>query len=179
VDKVYLAANWPRKDEIRGYVHLFKSYGITVQARWLYEKAPANTTLAEVDTQYLEKSARDDLEDIIESDAVILFSNGYGSRNVGGGRLFEAGFAHALNKPIITIGEPEMIFQKMPESELVYTVTDVHAALSLILTWQNELYQAKFRAEARQDNIDLVKRINDEGGQKYALDYGDSTWGGI
>lgn len=171
--KVYLAASWSRKNEIRGYIPLFDKYGIKVQSQWLFERAAATAKIHEVDDQYILDATMDDLDDIEQVDALILFSNGYDSKNVGGGRFFEAGIAFARNKPVITVGEPEMIFQKMPETELMYVVPDVYGAVSLILTWQNEILQEQFKAKARQDNIELVERINQEPGQNYALFVGE------
>lgn len=177
--KVYLAGSWSRKEELAEHIVTFHKYGIPVVSRWLNEPVSGDTELADIPDDYLISAAITDLHDLAACDVLILFSNGYGSENVGGGRFFESGIAYQQNKPVITVGDPEMIFQRMGEDELMYTCETLHDAITLVLTWQNELDQAHSRMEARRDNIAFVQRLNDEGGQQYALDFGGTLWGGI
>ena len=179
MNTVYLAGSWHRKEELRPYADLFRRYGIDVLSRWLYEPASATSKINDLPQDYLEEAALRDIEDVYHADVLVLFSNGYDSAAVGGGRFFEAGLAFAQSKPIITVGEPEMIFQKLSEDELFYTVKSVHEAVSLVLNWQTEIAQYRFREKARESNKDFVNVLNAQGGTQYALDFGDAPWGGI
>jgi nucleoside 2-deoxyribosyltransferase len=153
VYKVYLAGSWARKDELCGMVPTFLKYGISVHSRWLWESAPAAASLTDVSQEYREYSAQVDIDDVATCDALILFSNGYGAEVKGGGRFFEAGYAYALSKPIITVGDREMIFQYLPEDELMYQVPDVYGAISLIGNWQLEIAQDEEREKTRASTI--------------------------
>jgi nucleoside 2-deoxyribosyltransferase len=160
--KVYLAGSWSRKNELAEYRERLAGYGIETVSRWLDESADASVELHEVTDEYLIASAKDDIEDIMSSHAFILFSNGYGYKSAGGGRFFEMGFAYSRSIPLITVGDEEMIFQKLsrdPVNDLFYTVPDFHACVSLLLNWANAYARDAYRKAERRANRALLNEM--------------------
>lgn len=127
--RVYLAARYSRKLELREYAKQAEENGIVVGAEWLKESESPTSTLEESTPETLTKYALQDISDIIDCDAFVFFSESSTEAFVRGGRHVEFGFALALEKPIIIIGKEENIFHYLPfnieffdtwESALVY-----------------------------------------------------------
>lgn len=112
--KVYLAAPFSQKETIHQYAQQLRLTGIEVTSRWLEEEASANSTLKDVDDEYLRKHAAIDIEDIDTADVVCLFTVSPTTPIVRGGRHFESGYAFGTGKFIITIGPKENIFHYLP-----------------------------------------------------------------
>ena len=90
--KIYFAARWERRDEIRELVR-----GLPTTSRWLSQ----------------EVGASGDLDDIRVADCLCLFTEkGPFPR---GGRMVEFGYALALGKRMIVIGPDENIFTGIAE----------------------------------------------------------------
>ena len=112
--KFYLAAAYDRKEEMRGYRKVLRSFGHEVTSRWIDGHPEINNgDIISVDMlndpEYLRTSqevAMHDLEDIQSADAVISF---HGQTNQGG-RHVEYGYALALDKPIYIVGDLENLF---------------------------------------------------------------------
>ena len=130
MQKLYLAASFSRKYEIAANREHFLSYGFEVVSSWLDEDVPATTLAHQVDPKYSEEMAQVDIIEMDLADAMVFYSQGQGSRNVGGGRFFEMGYMYAQDKPIIVVGEREMIFQYIPT---IHVVDDTYGAISLLL----------------------------------------------
>lgn len=113
---VYLAARWGRQEEIREYAEKLKSIGVNITARWLY---------AEEFSENAQEPAEMDLEDIDNSDILVLFSDPKGSSNRGGGRYFELGYAYAMGKECIYVGEPEVVFLRLDDITRCETLNDL------------------------------------------------------
>jgi len=107
--KTYLAARFPRRAEMEGYVPFFKNLGFDVTARWVFggEDGLTRSEIAEID-----------LEDVADADCLVLFTHDYGSLQPGGGRFVEFGYALALGKRVIVIGDYENVFTHHPDVEV-------------------------------------------------------------
>lgn len=128
--KVYLAATWSHKDRIDALIPLFEGWGHEVVSTWTKEKGLATQGLEEFSDTYHAIVSLRDLKEVGICEVLVLFSNGYGSRNKGGGRFFEMGFAAAHNKIIIVVGEHEMVFGYLPGVLRVDYVEDVEWVLN-------------------------------------------------
>lgn len=105
--RAYLAASWGRRAELCGYREALWGQNIHVTSRWIDE---AGDGLPPGNMRCLVAAQRD-LQDIREADFVLFFTDPPGQSTSRGGRHTELGYALALGKPVIVIGEPENIFQ--------------------------------------------------------------------
>lgn len=112
--RVYLAARYSRKNEIKALIPVFGSHGISVGSRWLHETSPPDTTLDKVTPEFCQETASTDLEDIEMCDALVFFAENPLVGTPRGGRHVEFGFALGIGKRIVVIGEKENIFHYLP-----------------------------------------------------------------
>lgn len=99
--KFYIAARFPRRLEMEEVADKLKEIGWTPNCRWVFggEEGLTRTEIAELD-----------LEDVYNSDVIVLFTEPYGSPQPGGGRFVEFVYALALGKICYVIGEYENVF---------------------------------------------------------------------
>lgn len=152
---MYIAGSWGRQEELRKEEAIFNTFGVHVTSRWLHEPGSVGTPTPE----YLKRTAQDDIDDLDRSNVLVLYSNGRGSETIGGGRFFEAGYMFHRNLPIITVGEREMIFQYLSETDLVYQVDDTHGAITLLGNWELELAQLKLHREEQQETRSYIESL--------------------
>lgn len=107
--RVYLAAPYSYKEQLRVYRSELKSIGITVTSRWLDEPESPKVVLSEVDNELKKKYARQDYIDVAAADAVVFFTDPTHTI-VRGGRHVEFGLALAWELPVFVVGEKENIF---------------------------------------------------------------------
>lgn len=115
--RVYLAAPYGARDDVRTYAAALTRAGFTVTSSWLDEThdiAPgtvgAATALAD---DAVDAHAVADLADIADSDALVLFTANYVAKEGGGGRHVETGVAIARGLPVVVIGAPENVFHRL------------------------------------------------------------------
>lgn len=132
--KVYIAARYMRRFELRQLVGLLKAHRVLSTSRWIFNEE--QTTLTQ------EEAAVMDVQDVLAADAFLFFAEPNGSVNKGGGRYFEFGLAWAKKKPIVAIqppampeghgipGKHECVFVALPGIEVVDTVDQAIAALA-------------------------------------------------
>jgi nucleoside 2-deoxyribosyltransferase len=91
--KIYLAANFAARDALQSVKTLLEQMGAVVTSRWIDSAAfvPAVDALM-------------DIQDISAADMLLLFVDQYGPTS-GRGKYFEFGYAYALGKQCILIGE--------------------------------------------------------------------------
>ena len=110
--KVYLAARFDRRDELREHRrHLKHAFNIDCTSRWL-----DNHGLDEgftYSSQRLALCASEDIEDIRAADVLVAFTETPDVGYTSGGRHVELGFALALGKPIIVVGSIENVFHQL------------------------------------------------------------------
>ena len=110
--KVYLAASYKRRDELRVYAKVLRSFGYSVTSRWLRELSPPKIELDDVSAKFLRQHAEQDIEDINEAEVFVLFTRDKKER---GGMYVEMGYALAKNKNVILVGPKRNIFHWLPE----------------------------------------------------------------
>lgn len=104
--KVYLAALFSRKDEMATVADRLKSAGYGISCRWVYGGEDGLTR---------EEIAILDIEDLNQANAIICFTYPRGTMTSGGGRHVEFGYALAMGKECIIIGERENVFHHCPQ----------------------------------------------------------------
>ena len=112
---VYLAAAYPRRDELKSAASLLREAGFTVTSRWLKEDLPLNVKLGDCSPKICETFAIVDLEDIEKANTLLFFSE---NPNVGvprGSRHVEFGFALGRGKRVCVLGGHENVFQYLPQ----------------------------------------------------------------
>ena len=108
--KVYLAAKYDRRDEMREHRERLKEVGIAVTSRWLDEQGSLDGNMDDKDEEFYIETANVDLEDVCAANCLIFFAE---DPRVGvrrGGRHVEFGYAYALGKPVHVIGCKENVF---------------------------------------------------------------------
>ncbi len=133
--RIYLAARFSRRDEVREYGDQLRGLGYTISAQWLTTThvAPDNLDEEHVRGYVAENIARVDIADIMSSDAVIMFTESPrsgGRRASRGGRHVEFGLALALMKRIIVVGPIENTFYTLPQAEVVKTWAEAKELLA-------------------------------------------------
>jgi hypothetical protein len=112
--KVYLAAQYPRRNEMRQAASILRFNGIEVTSRWLEEIAPLTSQLHDASASENSNGAITDKEDIERADAVVRFSESPTLGLPRGAHHTEFGLAMGLGKKLIVIGGPENIFDYLP-----------------------------------------------------------------
>lgn len=113
--RVYLAAMFALKHEIAARATELRTDGLHVTSRWLDEQVAPSTTMDQVTDKYLIDTANIDIDDILDSDILAIFTQDPKTPFVRGGRMFEAGFAFGRGIRVITIGPKENIFFHLAE----------------------------------------------------------------
>jgi hypothetical protein len=112
IGNYYLAARFPRREEMAGIAEMINANDPLAKccARWVFggEDGLTRSQIASLD-----------LADVAEAETVILFTHEHGTPQPGGGRFVEFGYALALNKRCIVIGDYENVFISTP-GVLVY-----------------------------------------------------------
>jgi nucleoside 2-deoxyribosyltransferase len=111
--KVYLAARFEQKTELKALVPLFADHHLEVYSRWLDEDIHPNSQLSELTPAYCAEQAQVDLDDIDECDLFVLFADAV-PKTIRGGKHVECGYAIAQGLRVVVIGLPENIFQFLP-----------------------------------------------------------------
>lgn len=106
--KVYLAADYARKNEIREVAAKLRALGIEVTSRWLDTPDDGIPWSAE---------AKVDVEDVQDAHTLVSFTTGELAR---GGRHAEFGMAVALGKGLVIVGPREHVFHFLPEVLLLH-----------------------------------------------------------
>ena len=113
--KVYLAAQYPRRNEMKQVAALLRANNIDVTSRWLQESLPLNTQLTDVTDSDLLSFAKTDVEDIQRADTLVLFSEDPLVGLPRGTHHTEFGYALGLGKRVVVVGGYENVFHYLPE----------------------------------------------------------------
>ena len=137
--RIYLAARFSRREELRGYAGQLRADGPVVDVRWLSEEhdlpvgAPPEAGV---------RFALDDFEDLAASDAIVSFTEEPGKALGGGargGRHVEFGVALGFLRAtvgaygpsrLLVVGWRENIFHYLPDVEFFETWDEARRALS-------------------------------------------------
>jgi nucleoside 2-deoxyribosyltransferase len=127
--KVYLAAPYQKKEDIRNYAKELRSLGIEVTSRWIDEPDKPNVQLKDVDAAMLRLYAGHDVADVQAADVFVLFTDPT-KTIIRQGRTVESGLAIAFGMPIVAVGlEFENIFHYLPQFTHFETWYDVRDKL--------------------------------------------------
>jgi hypothetical protein len=111
--KIYLASRWSRIKEMRSYACRLRDLGHDIRSRWIWRAEP---NVSNLDSPDAERVAAKDLEDVRESNCLILFAEAPRTPTRAG-RMVEFGAALAAGKRIVIIGGRENIFAALPQVE--------------------------------------------------------------
>jgi nucleoside 2-deoxyribosyltransferase len=128
--RLYLAAAYGRKNEIRKYAQQATDEGLYVTSRWLEEPHDPNTKMSEVTDEFLESVAVQDFDDIDAADVLVFWAEDQDKQPPRGGRHVEMGIAIGRNIPIIVIGNPENVFHHLPKN---------YISIEFFDTWESAL----------------------------------------
>jgi len=114
--RVYLAAQYPRRNEMRTVAGILHANNIDVTSRWIFlDTAPLDSSLNDLTPNENLLEAYRDRNDIDAADTLVFFAE---DPNVGfprGTRMVEFGYAMGKGKRLIVISGPENVFQYFPE----------------------------------------------------------------
>lgn len=116
--KVYLAAQYKQKNELREYADSLRADGHAVVAEWLKEPYDPNCALADLTDESLRQIAEQDCNDIRRADVVMSFTVPETEATKRGGRHVEFGYALAFDKRLIVVGPKENIFHHLGDVEV-------------------------------------------------------------
>lgn len=130
----YLAGPYAARTELAGYAEELRTIGYRVQCQWLDEthEITAGTTgpAREITAEQVNLHASQDLIDIRNCTVLVAFTVDALKTPItvgnSGGRHVETGYALALDKDVVLVGQPENVFHRM---SLVDRFADWHSAL--------------------------------------------------
>lgn len=99
--KVYIAGRYANLSKLAEERKLYEAAGIEITSSWLNN---AEDGLSFTDVAHL------DLDDVARADALVLYTEPYGTPVPGGGRHVEFGYALGLGKYMVIVGPHENIF---------------------------------------------------------------------
>lgn len=128
--KVYLAARFARGREMQVYRERLARLGIETTSRWINAvsfdgEEGAGAAEIMMNPEVYADFARADLQDVEACDTLIMFTGG-----VRGGRHTEFGYALALGRSLVIIGEREHVFHALPHVHYCRTFYDLIAELT-------------------------------------------------
>lgn len=124
--KVYLAARYPHMAKMVEWAGVLEASGHTITSQWI-KGAEEQAGMTE------HQKAVMDLDDVAEADVLISEVHPYGYQFQGGGRHVEYGYALAMGKIILNVGDGsgENVFHRL---DSVVTVPSIEAAVSYLET---------------------------------------------
>jgi nucleoside 2-deoxyribosyltransferase len=137
--KIYLAAGYSRKYEIRERAKELSELGVHVTSTWLQEPHDPNHQMGELTPENYREIAETDVKDILRAGAFALFTQDPTVPFVRGGRMVEFGIALATGKLVCVIGPQENIFTYLPQVEV-------------FATWEE--FKERMRLDADKENFE-------------------------
>lgn len=120
--KIYLAAMYQWIDKMKVERDLFRAAGFEVTAQWV-DNAEENEAKTRHD------AAQMDLDDVARANVLVLYTLPKGTAFTSGGRMTEFGYALALGKWVIVVGDRENIFTHLDYVCVVDTTEEAIAVL--------------------------------------------------
>jgi hypothetical protein len=150
--KFYFASSFARKPEIVRYAKALNGFGNEVTSRWLFTPHEADVTQEDELNPEVGPAlqfAREDVQDIMEADAVVWFSSttsdGQQLSKGRGGRHTEFGLALAFAKPIYLIGMRENAFHAfVPNKRIFYSFNSFILGRDYVTADLDEFFFQKF-----------------------------------
>ena len=131
--RIYLACPFSDRPRAARVASILRGAGHEITSTWLsspyesdrYIPMPQRPTWAETD-----------LADVRRAELLIVLTADAGTRHLGGARHFEAGYALALRKRILVVGEREILFYWSSRLEYLPTVEAALAAVARDSRWE-------------------------------------------
>ena len=118
--RIYLAGPWKHREAAREAARKLQVAGHTITSRWLWEHGDTTNPVI------LRREAQHDLDDILESDVMVLLNI-----ELSEGKAFEQGFAKAHEIPVIGVGPISHIFGHLHSYLWVETIEDALIPLNI------------------------------------------------
>lgn len=107
----YLAGLLSRKDELAGYALQVEEAGDVVTSSWLTREGDhVGAPRLDYTSDRARAMATEDLADVERCDVLVLFTEERSVPQRGGGRFIEFGYARALGKRLVIVGDIENLF---------------------------------------------------------------------
>lgn len=121
--RIYIASTYGSMTEMRSVKKFLEDDDHVVTARWIDggEEGPGGRSM--------EAAAHMDIDDIQRADALFYMARPVGSASVGGGRHWEFGYAYALGKRCVVVGQREIVFCHLRGLEVYSNLTEAREAL--------------------------------------------------
>jgi hypothetical protein len=113
--KIYLAARYSRNEEMRKYAERLNQLGHTVTSRWINGSHEISDAKEAHDSNA--RFAFEDMNDLIDSEYCVSFTDQPRSSYGRGGRHVELGIALGIGKRCAIIGPRENVFHYLPTIE--------------------------------------------------------------
>lgn len=126
--KVYLAAPYSQKEQIKTYAEELRSVGIEVTSSWLDEPHKPTTGPDDLTYEDNQRYAVRDVQDVVAAEVLVFFTDPTktivrGGRHVEFGIAIGVGLYRAL--PIFVVGGRENIFHYLPQVHHFDTWSDM------------------------------------------------------
>lgn len=132
---IYLAAPFNQKEAARKAREILVAAGHEVTSRWIDNHLSEYDDLSD---EQLNSEAEDDLDDILDADALVLLND----FPCSAGRMFEWGFAYAQSKPIVVVGDAtKSVFKHLRNTHVVGSAIEAAAKLHAVEA-EMELYES-------------------------------------
>ena len=128
--KVYLAAAWSRRLEIKAVAERLTDLGVEVTSRWLTEAGLAT----KASDKFLRESAYVDLADVDAADAIVRFTDNstadfVAKQLISGARMVEFGYAKARGKTLYVVGGKQNVFDHL---DGIVHLADINELIALL-----------------------------------------------
>lgn len=134
--RIYLAASYSRKEEIKGIAQELRGLGLDVQSRWLFEPDIKSSSLEEKLTkqEFLRSRAEIDEEDVRNCEVLVRFTDDLSKQLVPshlatGSRFFEMALARETGATVIVVGGHQCVFDYLPDIVHVKDVLELKKLL--------------------------------------------------
>lgn len=126
--KVYIAAPWVCRAEAGGFQDTLEAAGFEVTSHWIKgHGADSCDGFSKTDDE-LRQEAQQDLDDLERADAFVIFN----LKEKSEGKATELGYALAISKPVILVGERSRnVFYWLPD---VLQVDNIEEAITVLQT---------------------------------------------
>ena len=124
---MYIAAPYQKRDQAARVMELLEENGISVTSRWL--KSPDEMT---------DEFARQDLADIECADLLLALNYAEFENSGTGGRHVELGYALALGKAVLLVGNVSNIFHTLSIIHRIDESDNVIASIHLVFERSHE-----------------------------------------
>ena len=108
--KIYMAAQFARREELAGYAERICATGHYVTSRWLDQSTPADGKMTNHTAEDNLGFANQDLDDMNRADAILFFSEDPLVGIPRGARHVEFGYMLGRAQPIAVVGPRENVF---------------------------------------------------------------------